>query len=65
MTDNEDRVAFKYVGHGEHIPGIPARDVLDSELESLGAFVQGEIKASPLYRVARASGRSGGEPQGD
>lgn len=38
--------AYRYVGSGDHIPGIPARDLTDEDLATLP---QDEIEASGLY----------------
>lgn len=60
---------WKYVGEGECIPGVPARDMTDEEfeeacaryaekeLEEDRAAAAAALKASPLYRHEGASGR--------
>jgi len=38
--------AYRYVGNGDHLPGIPARDLT---AEDLATLPQDEIEASGLY----------------
>ena len=51
MSDSKgDAVAFKYVGAGEYLPGIPARDITQAELASLN---MAELEGSKLYKKQR------------
>jgi len=45
---------MKYVGRG-FIPGVPARDLTEEEVERFGAKM---LEDSGLYEKARTSGRS-------
>jgi hypothetical protein len=54
-------MAWKYVGDGAFIPGVPAKDLSDQEVKELG--IQEAVEASDLYK--KESGRvkkpSGGD----
>jgi hypothetical protein len=41
-------MAWKYVGNGRFIPGIPARDLSDKEVKQLK--VEADVEASDLYK---------------
>jgi hypothetical protein len=50
-------MAWKYVGNGRFIPGIPARDLTDKEVKELK--VEADVEASDLYKKER-----GKKPEG-
>jgi hypothetical protein len=45
-------MAWKYVGNGDFIPGVPARDLSDKEVKELD--IQEAVEASALYKKTTA-----------
>lgn len=41
--------AFKYVGSGDYLEGVPARDLADDEFAALGADRQADVQNCGLY----------------
>jgi hypothetical protein len=52
-------MAWKYVGNGEFIPGIPARDLSDKEVKELE--VEADVEASDLYKKESANKKAAGD----
>jgi hypothetical protein len=52
-------MAWKYIGDGRFIPGIPARDLSDREVKELK--VEADVEASDLYK----KDSKGKKPEGD
>jgi hypothetical protein len=50
-------MAWKYVGDGRFIPGIPARDLSEKEVKDLNA--QEAVEASDLYKKESAKKAAG------
>ena len=50
-------MAWIYVGNGEFIPGIPARDLSDKEVKELK--VEADVEASDLYKKESAKKAAG------
>lgn len=48
-------MTFKYVGKGEFLPGVPARDLTDDEAKEYG------VEASPLYEKEQLKPKKGKE----
>ena len=51
-------MAWKYVGDGAFIPGVPARDLSDKEVKELG--IQEAVEASDLYKKDSAKKKAEG-----
>ena len=51
-------MAWKYVGDGAFIPGVPARDLSEKEIKELD--IQEAVEASDLYKKESAK-----KPAGD
>jgi hypothetical protein len=49
-------VVYVYKGDGDHLPGIPARDLTADDLESVDVK---QLEASGLYEKARSAGKGG------
>ena len=47
---------WEYKGDGEFIPGVPARDMTDKEMDQ-----HPEAKKSDLYKHVRSRGRDAGD----
>ncbi len=45
---------WKYVGDGEFLPGVPARDLIEAEVKALSVSIQKAIEESPLYRQEKS-----------
>lgn len=43
---------WKFLGHNEFVPGVPARDLTDEEVERRG--IAHLVEASPLYELVEA-----------
>jgi hypothetical protein len=52
-------MAWKYVGDGAFIPGVPARDLSDKEVKELG--IQEAVEASDLYKKESAKKQAAGD----
>jgi hypothetical protein len=52
-------MAWKYVGNGDFIPGVPARDLSDKEVKELG--IQEAVEASDLYKKESAKKQAAGD----
>ncbi len=52
-------MAWKYVGDGAFIPGVPARDLSAKEVKELG--IQEAVEASDLYKKTTAKKAEGDE----
>lgn len=54
-------MAWKYVGEGAFLPGVPARDISDEEARERG--IEATLKASSIYRRVseKRDAREGGE----
>jgi len=52
-------MAAKYIGDGEFIPGVPARDLTDDELEIYSEAIQAHLESTgrELYQIDSQSGR--------
>ena len=50
-------MAWKYVGDGAFIPGVPARDLSEKEIKELD--IQEAVEASDLYKKESAKKPSG------
>ncbi len=48
-------MAYEYIGDGQFIPGVPARDLTDAEAK------QYEVTKSPLYRAQKSKRGAGQE----
>jgi hypothetical protein len=44
-------VKFKYIGDG-YLPGIPARDLTDEDIEALTPEQRKDVKAAAIYEAA-------------
>lgn len=49
-------VKFRYIGGGDFLPGIPARDLTDEDLAELTAEQRADVEAAAIYE--KASGKS-------
>lgn len=45
-------MALTYIGGGDWVPGVPARDLSDAEIAALG-LDEAELAASKLYESAK------------
>jgi hypothetical protein len=52
-------MAWKYMGKGDFIPGVPARDLSDKEVKELG--IQEAVEASDLYKKESAKKQAAGD----
>jgi hypothetical protein len=50
-------MAWKYVGDGAFIPGVPAKDLSDKEVRELN--IQEAVEASDLYKKESAKKAAG------
>lgn len=63
-----DKVVYRYVGLGEILPGIPARDLTQADIDRLkkeGAAALADLEESAMY-VAETKAKAGaatGEPR--
>ena len=48
----EDEKAWVYIGKGDFIDGVPARDLTAADLVRLDDYQQAAVERSPLYRRA-------------
>ena len=49
-------VRYRYVGDGQYLPGIPARDLTDEDVAALDDARRAEVAAAAIYEAAKASG---------
>jgi hypothetical protein len=57
--NKEVLMAWKYMGKGDFIPGVPARDLSDKEVKELG--IQEAVEASDLYKKESAKKQAAGD----
>jgi len=50
-------MAWKYVGDGAFIPGVPAKDLSEKEVKELN--IQEDVEASDLYKKESAKKAAG------
>lgn len=43
---------FKYTGDGSYLPGIPARDLSDEDIEALTPEQRADVAAATIYESA-------------
>lgn len=46
-------IAYKYIGKGDSIPNVPARDLTDEDMAALDAEQKAAMLASGLYEPVR------------
>ena len=51
---------YKYVGEGDHMPGIPARDLTEDEYNDLDPARQADVEGSDLYKFVDDKPQTGG-----
>lgn len=52
---------YKYVGNGNWIAGVPARDLSRAEFEALDGDLQEAVKKCGLYELVKTKPAKGGE----